>query len=193
MTCPTPKNVSAALTLSALLLAAVPAAAADEAADVRALSQGYALLYQAVEKLDRLPKVLYAKLESDPVDELATHIGEGTSAALEEIEAYAESHPGIDLEDAGLPPVERERRSSTSKALLKEMATTSGTEFERIFLMSLVSLLNQTRHTAAVLAEMPQDEAGKRLARRWHERFEADYRKVRELFVSDYFRSPEDE
>lgn len=186
---PTPKNVPAALALAALLLAPVPDAAADEAEDVRALSQGYALLYQAVEKLDRLPKLLYAKFESDPVDELATHIGEGTSAALEEIEAYAESHPGIDLEDAGLPPVERERRSSTSKALLKEMATTSGTEFERIFLMALVSLLNQTRHTAAVLAEMPQDEAGKRLARRWHERFEADYRKVRELFVSDYFRS----
>lgn len=185
---PASRNVTAALTFSALLLTASPVPAEEKTEDVQALSHGYALLHQTVERLDRLPKVLYLKLESDAVDALATEIGEHTSTALDEIEAYAQSHPGIDLADAGLPRIDRERRSRTTRALLKEMATTSGVEFERGFLLAMTNLLNQLRHTAAALAEMPQDAAGAQLAQRWRGRFEADYERVRRLLADDYFR-----
>lgn len=179
--------------LPLILLIGVSAAQAGErsAQQVTVQSQGYALLYQTLNKITNLNKLLYVKIESDPVDALATELNEHASAALEDLEAYAETHPGINLEETGLPKVEQARRSNTSLALLKELATTSGASFERLFLLANTNVLNQARHIASALAEVPQDEAGKKLAARLHDTFQADYVQVGKLLDAQYFCEPE--
>lgn len=53
----------------------VPAAYAESPPDtnVAELSHGYAILYQTVKKITKLNKVLYVKLESDPLDAWIRH------------------------------------------------------------------------------------------------------------------------
>lgn len=188
----TPQPLKAILILTMFLSAPALQAESPSDTDVAELSRGYALLYQTVKKVTTLDKVLYLKFESDPVDAIDTQLAEHASAALKQLEQYADSHPGIDLEDTGLPQVEQQRRSNTTKALLKDMATRSGVEFERLFLLALTNVVNQSRHTAAALADMPQDDSGKQLMQRLAERFDADYEQLGKLMISNYFRAAEE-
>lgn len=170
-----------------------PATADDADVDVSALSNGYALLYQTVGKLSKLQKVLYVKIESDPVDALATELGEHADTIQSQIEKYAETHPGLDLEKTGLPEIDKQRRSNTTKALLKDMATHSGAEFERLYLLALTNVTNQSRHIASALADMPQDASGKKLAKGWHQQMQDDYEAIGKLLQARYFCDPKGE
>ena len=178
--------------LMLLLLSSLQLGYAQDATpqEITELSQAYALLYQTVNKIDKLGKLLYVKFESDPVDALATELGEHADTAQEDIEQYAQSHPGINLEETGLPKAEQARRSYTTKALLKDVATHSGTEFERLYLLAMTNVVNQARHMASAVADLPQDQAGKNLASRLHEQFDSDYAQVNALLDSNYFCSP---
>lgn len=131
------------------------------------------------------------KLEPDPLDALDTALNDHAGKALDALDKYAKTHPGLDLDDTGLPKVEQQRRSNTTIALLKDMVTHSGVDFERLFLLANINVLNQARHTAEALADLPQDESGKKLAQRLHKQFDDDYSSAVALLDKHYFCSPD--
>ena len=67
------------------LCAALGVAAAAAANDPQPAAHGYALLHDTLGKLERLPAVLYVKLESDALDELATRLGDHAADARADI------------------------------------------------------------------------------------------------------------
>lgn len=171
------------------LCAALSVASAAAANEPQPAAHGYALLHDTLGKLERLPAVLYVKLESDALDELATRLGEHAAEARADIASYAESHPAIALDATGLPEADVARRTRTRNALLAELALSSGSEFERLYLLALMNIANQSRHTAAAVADMAPDDAGAELAGTIAARFDADYRAVRELLAREHFRA----
>lgn len=172
------------------LCAALSIASAAAANEPQPAAHGYALLHDTLGKLERLPAVLYVKLESDALDELATRLGEHAAEARADIASYAESHPAIALDATGLPEADVARRTRTRNALLAELAlSSSSSEFERLYLLALMNIANQSRHTAAAVADMAPDDAGAELAGTIAERFDADYRAVRELLAREHFRA----
>lgn len=175
------------------LCAALSVASAAAANDPQPAAHGYALLHDTLGKLERLPAVLYVKLESDALDELATRLGEHAADARADIASYAESHPAIALDATGLPDADVARRTRTRNALLAELALSGGTEFERLYLLALMNIADQSRHTAAAVADMAPDDAGAELAGTIAERFDADYRAVRELLAREHFRTEDSE
>ena len=54
----------------------------------------------------------------------------------------------------------------------------------------MTNVVNQARHMASAVADLPQDQAGKNLASRLHEQFDSDYAQVNALLDSNYFCSP---
>ncbi|MDN5937090.1 MAG: hypothetical protein L0H83_00340 [Salinisphaera sp.] len=178
--------------LAGLVLAtSVSRAAEGPKYNVQALSEGYALLYRTLGRIDMLPNLLWVKFESDPVDALATAVNDQVGKAVDRLQAYADSHPGIDLADTGLPLVERQRRDNTVKTVLKELLTRSGGRFELYFLLVMANLLNQIRHIAQALHELDQDQAGKTLTHETHQRFDRQYQKTMALLQASYFCPPQ--
>ena len=164
--------------------AADPAAASDAE---RERSQGYALLHETLTLAKRLPLLSYVKFESDPLDELLTRVGNDAGTTLEELDQYAASHPQIDLEHAGLPEVEQQRRELTTKAIGKDLLRRSGSSFEVLYLIAMADVLNQSRHILAALETRAADPAGQELAGRQRQRLDADYQDVSQL-LETYFK-----
>ena len=160
--------------------------------EVRAtLSHGYAQLHTMLGALAWTDDLLLFKLESDWLEDTAEDLAKTASSLDGRLERLAGKYPGVDLDDDGLPEIERRKRDAVRNDRLLSFAPMigrTGANFERTLLLSTSGALNQMRHLCRVMLEL-ETEPGLRGylddARRETDRL---YARVVDLLEERYFR-----
>ena len=185
-------TVAGAACLAMLTGASDPAGAADEAAR-QTRNEGYGLFYGLLSDLGDSDKILYVKLESDPVEAFVERLAETSGRMASRLESFDESDDGLRLDVTGLPEVERRSREAIRESQVVRMAPLageSGAAFERTLLLGHVKALDQLRHMAAVLLEVDDSGARREFLRSSRKELERLHADVERLLEERYFCAP---
>ncbi len=178
--------------LAILLFAMMPAAHAHEAVSIEEeLGHGYAMLHDALKRLQHLDKVLLIKKERPPVGEVIRNLADTSDMLNRDLVQLAEKYPAIRLDDQGLTRFEVKKRESLmldrGLSLGMPLLGKTGAEMERTALLSLSAAINQQRYLIAVM--LPDEFAEER--KKWLERssreLDAIYAAMLDLLQRDYF------
>lgn len=205
------RNSGVALLAAGLMLVAVPAAgeapepcgsAANGTQEElspadrrRALSQGYAQLYDAVSGIRLLDELLLLKLESDETQRVLTDLAEYSTKLRGELESWSRALPWLSLEDDGLPLIEQKTREAQERDRIRALAPVvgaSGDDFERTLLLTYSGTLNHLRFLAQALAEAEDNIRRCRHVRGVQRQLDRRYVAMVQLLDRRFFRRPAD-
>lgn len=163
----------------------------DRSSPTQELSHGYAMLHDALKRLQHLDKVLLVKNESAPVRLVIRQLADTSDRLDESLQQLAETDPAIDLKDQGLTRFELEKRQSLmldrGLSLGMPLLGKTGVEMERTALLSLSAAVNQQRYLIKVM--LPDEPDPKREQWLQTAKLELDgvYEAMVELLESAYF------
>ena len=181
------------LALAGALAAVTTAAAASKSDDVeRDRNLGYGLLHQLLSDLSKADKLLYVKIETKPVEEMTERLVSTTKRVDARIEKFADSDPGLRIDETGLPKAEVETRLAIRKTRTHELAPLvglKGAAFERSFLMGHQKALDQLRHLTGAVLDLEKDEERRAFLVETKKEFGALYEDVSKLLERRYFRT----
>lgn len=161
-------------------------------AEKQALSHGYAQLYQTVNGLSGIDNVLLVKTEAEPVEAYIKDLAEQMGQLAGRLENALRPLPWIDLDDNGLPEIERAKRASAQWSRIVGFAPLvgrTGADFERALLLTLSGGLNQSRHLIRALAEREDDADREAMLDEAEAVFDQLYEADVELLNARYFCS----
>lgn len=177
-----------------LVLVALSAAAcaavqqpATHAPGHRTIAEGYGLLYGITSQQKGLKKLLWMKLESDPLDRVISDIADYAGELSGQLEDMASRYPALTVHEQFLPPVEVKARRSIADALQDTFLSTSGREFARELLLNQRSTLQQEQHLAKVMVEIETADERRAFWRRVDERFGGLRDELETLLRNEYF------
>lgn len=158
------------------------------------LSEGYSILYDDASNLDLVGLILYAKAESDAVDDLVTSLDDFGGKLKLDLERIARDYPGVRIDLDPLPEMEKRKRSAITTARAKYFAPLigrSGREYERTVLLSFFNGVNHERYLCQVMAEEEPDAGLKRFLLDTEKGYSALYDRIQALLESEYFKDPD--
>lgn len=157
------------------------------------LSEGYSMLYQDASNLDLAELILYAKVESEAVDEVVSAAAEVGGQLKKDLERIAKDYPGVRIDLDPLPEMEKRKRAAISKSRARYFAPIigkGGREYERTVLVGYANGLNHERHLCKVMAEAEPDASLKKFLLDFEKRYDGLYERVTALLEKDYFKDP---
>lgn len=135
--------------------ASAPSARPGHQPAERDRNAGYGLLYQLLSDQANVDKILIIKREQAELRALVKDIAAQSSLAKKQLEALAQSDPGLNLKTKSLPLAEQKTRDQISSARAKELVFgSSGREFEFKLLLTQVEALSYGGHLAKALSEL---------------------------------------
>jgi hypothetical protein len=158
------------------------------------LSEGYSILYDDASNLDLVGLILYAKAESDAVDDLVTSLGDFGGKLKLDLERIARDYPGVRIDLDPLPEMEKRKRLAIATGRVKYFAPLigrSGREYERTVLLSFSNGVNHERHLCQVMAEEEPDAGLKKFLLDTEKGYSALYDRIQALLESEYFKDPD--
>jgi hypothetical protein len=155
-------------------------------------SQGYTMMYAAVDALKWGDELLMIKVESDEVDRLVSDVAAYADELGAKLQAMSERDPVVRLDLELQPELDERRLEAVKGTRLTELLGLSGPAFERHLLLTLAGGLDQQRHLARVMIDVEQDPARKAFWLNVHERFEQLLARTTGLLERRYFRSPDE-
>lgn len=177
-----------------LLLAGCASVTSQKPAEVdqnyRAINEGYGLLYRGTQGLKHAKKVLYVKSESEAVEATVTAISDYAAMLSNQLETLAEKYPRLNINETGLPEMEKAARAGVLAERLKNFAPIvgkAGKDFERTALLSLSGGLNQMRHLTQALSEAETDNNRRIFLLEVRQHFDKLYDRVVKLLEAQYF------
>jgi hypothetical protein len=117
-----------------------------------AIEQGYALLYSTINSEAKVDQVLMIKNPDPQVEELLKAIGRFARDAKERLQDFANGEPPIDLDNDGLPELEKKTRTSISSATSKQVVFSGGEKFQFRILLTQHEALNYITHLSESLS-----------------------------------------
>lgn len=183
-----------ALGLLAACAATEPSARAPAGAQpgLPLASQGYTMMYAAVDALKWGDELLLVKVETDEVDRLVSDVAAYADELGAKLEAMSERDPVVRLDLELQPELDERRLEAVKGARLTELLGLSGPAFERHLLLTLAGGLDQQRHLARVMIEVEEDPARRAFWLNVRERFEQMFARTTELLERRYFRPPDE-
>lgn len=118
---------------------------------------GYALLYEILGQERQVSKLLLIQREREVLGTIIAAIAETCGRAYDRLEALAESDPGLDLTDTGLPTEELRTREAIAATRSSQLLAASGREFELQLLLSQNEALTYIGHLADTLSRSEPD------------------------------------
>lgn len=123
------------------------------------VSKNQALLNNAASLLDdllkderNLNKILIIKGHSKELGDLVDAISHAAAAGEAQLEALAQSDPGLNLQDLELPPGEQAARKGIAKTKEHELLFSSGDNFAFNLLVTQADALSYGSHLAEIVA-----------------------------------------
>ncbi|MFZ5697627.1 MAG: hypothetical protein ACOY9J_02700 [Pseudomonadota bacterium] len=113
------------------------------------LNEGYSLLYTDAGLLDRAGLLLYAKAESDEIDEIISTVAAFGEALQKDMERISRDYPGVRLDLDPLPEMEKRKRRALTMNRVRYFTPIighGGREYERTLLISIANGINHQRH-----------------------------------------------
>ncbi len=153
----------------------------------RVLNEGYSMLYDAVSKQKQSDKLLLIKLESKDVKTVIGGLSDAAERIQKDLEEMAKLDPRVELKLQPLPAIEVEARKSANLERLKDLLGQTGSEFERLLLLTQSGALNSERHLAKTLSEKETSPQRKKLMQEVSRTFDDQYQKVVRLLEAKYF------
>jgi hypothetical protein len=157
------------------------------------LSEGYSMLYNDASSLDLSELILYVKVESDAMDKVVTAVAEAGGQMKKDLERIAKDYPGVRIDLAPLPEMEKRKRAAISKDRARYFAPVighGGREYERTVLIGYANGMNHERHLCRVMAEAEPDASLKKFLLDAEKRYDDLYDRVTALLDKDYFKDP---
>jgi hypothetical protein len=181
---------SAALLLAGLLTTADAKVSDQDREDLRVVSQGYAQLYQMVSGLAHLDKAKYVKIESDKIEAMNEDIAATAGGLKDQLEELAERYPSLNLDDSGLPEIEKKKRRAIRWDRFADLAPIvgkTGKDYERTLLVTEIGLLNSVRFLLEVTSEEEKNPKRAALLTKARGRFDDLFDRAVRLLERDYF------
>ncbi|HEU5137518.1 MAG TPA: hypothetical protein VFU13_20410 [Steroidobacteraceae bacterium] len=157
------------------------------------LSEGYSMLYKDASNLDLAELILYAKVESDALENVVTAVAEVGGQLKKDLERIAKDYPGVRIDLDPLPEMEKRKRAAITKDRAKYFAPIvghGGREYERTVLIGYTNGINHERHLCRVMAEAEPDASLKKFLLDAGKRYDGLYERVTALLDKDYFKDP---
>lgn len=182
-----------ALALACAGCADAPDAAAELSDQRRMLSEGYSMLHTDASHLALVRFALYAKVESDAVDEVVSAVA-GFGGELEtELERIAGAYPGVRIDLQPLPVIEKRKRRAIGgdKArYFMPVVGHSGREFERTLLIALMNGINHERHLCQVMEAEEPDAGLREFLIGCRKGYDALHARIETLLEREYYKDP---
>lgn len=166
---------------------------AGQSAQRLMLNEGYSLLYTDAGLLNRAGLLLYAKAESDEVDEIISTIAAFGEALQKDLERIARDYPGVRIDLDPLPEMEKRKRRALTMNRVRYFAPIighGGREYERTLLISIANGVNHQRYLCEVMAEEEPDASLKKFLAATGQRYGSLYEISVALLNKEYFSNP---
>ena len=157
------------------------------------LSEGYSMLYKDASNLDLSELILYAKTESDAMENVVTAVAEVGAQLKKDLERIAKDYPGVRIDLDPMPEMEKRKRAAITKDRARYFAPIigrGGREYERTVLIGYANGINHERHLCQVMAEAEPDASLKKFLLDAEKRYDGLYDRVIALLEKDYFKDP---
>lgn len=157
------------------------------------LNEGYSLLYTDAGLLDRAGLLLYAKAESDEIDEIISTVAAFGAALQKDLERISRDYPGVRLDLDPLPEMEKRKRLALTMNRVRYFAPVighGGREYERTVLISIANGINHQRYLCEVMAEEEPDASLKKFLAATGQRYASLYDRSAALLNKEYFSDP---
>jgi hypothetical protein len=118
---------------------------------------GYALLYEILGQERQVAQLLLIKVERNSLETVIQAIARTCDEAFERLETLAESDPGLDLVDTGLPIEEVRTRQAIAATRRDQLLAASGRELELQLLLSQNEALTYMAHLADTQSRSESD------------------------------------
>lgn len=154
------------------------------------LNYGYAQLYETADGLGWLDEGLLLKQESDTVGDYAKRLANEMKTMQQELDKLNSEIPAMQVDNNGLPEMEKRKRAMAQSERLKDLAPfigQTGKQFERTLLLSLSGALNQTRYLIRVMAEDETVPPLKQFLDKWRQRTDQLYQRDVKILNKYYF------
>ena len=153
----------------------------------RDLNAGYGLLFQILSAEVNVDKILIIKREQPELRALVKDIAAQASFSKKQLEALAQSDPGLNLKTKSLPLAEQKAREQISSARAKELVFgSSGREFEFKLLLTQVEALSYGPHLAKALSELEPDPKRKAYLLEVSRNFDQLYNRTLDFLLRRY-------
>ncbi len=157
------------------------------------LAEGYSMLYHDAGSLDASDLILYAKVESNQLDEIVKAVSEFGGELKKDLERIAKDYPGVRIDLGPLPEMETRKRAALAKDRVLYFAPIvgkGGREYERTVLISFSNAFNHESHLAQVMAAEEPDAGLKKFLLATEKRYAALYDRTNALLEKEYFKDP---
>lgn len=157
------------------------------------LSEGYSMLYKDASNLDLAELILYAKAESEAVEQIVRAAADVGGQLKKDLEKIARDYPGVRIDLDPMPEMEKRKRAAITKRRAKYFAPIvgkGGREYERTVLIGYVNGFNHERHLCQVMAEAEPDANLKKFLTAAEKSYADLYERVTALLEKEYFKDP---
>ena len=173
------------------------AAETDQAAasaERRMLNEGYSMLYADATTLDRSDLILYAKAESDAMEDVVRAVAGFGGDLKVQLERIARDYPAVRIDLDPLPEMEKRKRMAIGMDRARYFAPLfghGGREYERTVLIGFTNGINHERHLCEVMAEAEPDPNLKRFLLETEQSYGRLYDRAMLLLEREYFTDPD--
>jgi len=188
--------VIAAFTTFMVVGCAKPSAAestAEMSAERQVLNEGYSMLYADAGSLDRSELILYAKAESDEVEQVVREVAGFGGDLKGQLERIAKDYPAVRIDLEPLPVMEQRKRRALGLDRARYFAPIvghGGREYERTVLIGFSNGINHERFLCAVMAEAEPDPNLKRFLLQTEQSYARLHQRSLALLEREYFADP---